>query len=70
METAMNYLPFLEVLIFGGDYTRREIYVSKSVRLFGKGICSVSGAFIYQNGKHGLFHLRYFKNGPLEPGCV
>ena len=25
-----------------------------------------SGAF--SNRKHGLFHIRYFENGPLEPG--
>ena len=22
------------------------------------------------NPKHGLFHIRYFENGPLEPGSV
>ena len=22
------------------------------------------------NRKHGLFHIRYFENGPLEPGSV
>ena len=27
---------------------------------------SVSGAL--SNRKHGLFHIRYFENGPLEPG--
>ena len=27
---------------------------------------SVSGAL--SNCKHGLFHIRYFENGPLEPG--
>ena len=26
---------------------------------------SVSGAL--SNRKHGLFHIRYFENGPLEP---
>ena len=28
----------------------------------------VSGAL--SNRKHGLFHIRYFENGPLEPGSV
>ena len=28
----------------------------------------VSGAL--SNSKHGLFHIRYFENGPLEPGTV
>ena len=29
---------------------------------------SISGALT--NSKHGLFHIRYFENGPLEPGYV
>lgn len=60
---------FLGVLIFGGDYTGRKICVSKSVRLI-LGKISAPSREPYQNVSAVLiFHLRYFEDGPLEPGC-
>ena len=61
---------FLEALIFGGDYTGRKICVSKSVRLI-LGEISAPSREPYQTVSAVLiFHLRYFENGPLEPGYV
>ena len=60
---------FLEVLIFGGDYTGRKICVSKSVRLI-LGEISAPSREPYQTVSAVYFNLRYFDNGPLEPGYV
>ena len=51
------------ILIVRGEAasTRREAPREKNNR-------SVSGAL--SNRKHGLFHIRYFENGPLEPGYL
>ena len=51
------------ILIVHGEAasTRREVPREKNNR-------SVSGAL--SNRKHGLFHIRYFENGPLEPGYL
>ena len=50
---------FLSLLMVRGEAAspRREAPREKN---------NVSGAL--SNRKHGLFHIRYFENGPLEPG--
>ena len=61
---------FLGVLIFGGDYTERKICVSKSVRLILREISAPSREPYQTVSAVLIFHLRYFENGPLEPGYV
>ena len=52
------YLEFQRIFfLIATDGSRREAPREKN---------NVSGAL--SNRKHGLFHIRYFGNGPLEPG--